>query len=270
MFKNIYIKDISIPLYMIFNILAVLSIILLSIRWNKNKTKYPINIDIIFILFPLIFFMGRLFFYIFLACPGKRMQFFDLEQGGSMFLGAFSGGAFGALIYFELKGIPRLKGLEVFIPYIPIGGILGRLGCFCEGCCYGTVTNSIFGLRFPMGSPAWSEQVNKQLISSDQFFSLPVHPTQLYEILAWILMGIILIRIRNKNPKTGTITLCFLILYFLTRFIEDFLRADYSKIYLNLDLMQWLALIVIPICILCLLYLYRDQLFPTSEKKTNP
>ncbi len=187
-----------------------------------------------------------------------------------MTLGTVTGAILGALIYFELKKLPKLKCLEIFFPCLPIGGILGRLGCFCEGCCYGTVTNSIFGLRFPMHSPAWSEQVNKQLISSDQFFSLPVHPTQLYEILVWILMGIILIRIRNKNPKTGTITLCFLILYFLTRFIEDFVRSDYSKIYLNLDLMQWLALIVIPICILCLLYLYRDQLFLTSEKKTNP
>jgi phosphatidylglycerol:prolipoprotein diacylglycerol transferase len=158
------------------------------------------------------------------------MQFFNLEHGGSMFLGAFTGGILGTFIYFELRKIPKIEGLEIFVPYIPIGGILGRLGCFCEGCCYGTITDSIFGLRFPMGSPAWAEHVSRQLISPDQFFSLPVHPTQLYEIGMWIIAGIILITIRNHKHRKGTIILSFLCLYFLMRFVEDFVRADYGKV----------------------------------------
>ncbi len=112
-----------------------------------------------------------------------------MERGGYMFLGTAFGGILGGLIYFEIKKIPRIESLEIFIPYIPIGGILGRLGCFCAGCCYGEITDSIFGICFPKGSHAWVKHVRKGLISPDQFFSLPVHPTQLYEIGMWIIMG---------------------------------------------------------------------------------
>ena len=179
----------------------------------------------------------------------------------------------GALLYFEMKKIPKIEGLEIFVPYIPIGGILGRLGCFCEGCCYGTITDSTFGLRFPMDSPAWSEHVSRQLISSDQFFSLPVHPTQLYEIGMWIIAGIVLITIRNHKPRKGTIILSFLILYFLMRFVEDFVRADYGKVVGNLDLMHLLALFTIPLSSLGILLIYRDKLFllhlPKKKTTTN-
>jgi len=258
MFPYIKISGNLIEFYNIFNFLAVFVVILFGIRWNyRYGKKYPLGLEMLFLTAPLAFVLGRVFFFLFLTCPGSKMQFFNLEHGGSMFLGAFTGGILGTFIYFELRKIPKIEGLEIFVPYIPIGGILGRLGCFCEGCCYGTITDSIFGLRFPMGSPAWAEHVSRQLISSDQFFSLPVHPTQLYEIGMWIIAGIILITIRNHKPRKGTIILSFLCLYFLMRFVEDFVRADYGKVVGGLDMMQLLALVVIPLSLLGILFLYH-------------
>jgi len=274
MFPYIYFFNYKIELYGIFNFLTVFIITFLSIKWNyKQGSKLKIGMDIFLFIASFSLLLGRLAYYIFLACPGYKMQFFNLEHGGSMFLGAFTGGIFGAWMYMEWKKIPKIAGLEIFIPYIPIGGIFGRLGCFCQGCCHGISTNFILGLRFPKGSPAWSEHVHKQLISSDQFFSLPVHPTQLYEIGMWIIAGIILITIRNRKPRKGTIILSFLILYFLMRFVEDFVRADYGKIVGNLDLMQLLALFIIPLSSLSILLIYRDKLFllhlPKKKTTTN-
>ena len=264
----------GINFYIVLNSLALFLIIFFGVRWNyRYGKKYPLGLGMLFLTAPLAFVLGRVFFFLFLTCPGSKMQFFNLEHGGSMFLGAFTGGILGTFIYFELRKIPKIEGLEIFVPYIPIGGILGRLGCFCEGCCYGTITDSIFGLRFPMGSPAWAEHVNKNLISPDQFFSLPVHPTQLYEIGMWIIAGIILITIRNHKPRKGTIILSFLCLYFLMRFVEDFVRADYGKVVGNLDLMQLLALFTIPLSSLSILLIYRDKLFllhlPKKKTTTN-
>ena len=89
----------------------------------------------------------------------------------------------------------------------------------------------------------------------------------------WIIAGIILITIRNRKPRKGTIILSFLILYFLMRFVEDFVRADYGKIVGNLDLMQLLALFIIPLSSLSILLIYRDKLFhlslPQKENTTN-
>lgn len=260
MFPYVYILGYEIELYNIFNFLAVCAVVFLGVHWNyRYGPRYTIGLDILFLMAPLAFLLGRIFFYIFLACPGSKMQFFNMERGGSMFLGAFTGGLFGALLYFELKRIPLLQGLEIFLPYIPIGGIFGRLGCFCEGCCYGTMSNTLFALRFPKGSPAWVEQASKGLISADQFFSLPVHPTQLYEIGIWIIIALILIPLRHRNPRKGVITLVFLLLYFFNRLVQDFVRADYSKVYFGLDLMQLLALLIIPLSLLGLFFIYRDK-----------
>ncbi|MCX7759421.1 MAG: prolipoprotein diacylglyceryl transferase, partial [bacterium] len=123
--------------------------------------------------------------------------------------------------------------------------------------------------RFPMGSPAWAEHVHQGLISPDPFFSLPVHPTQLYEIIMWIIMAFILITIRNRKPRKGTIILSFFALYFLMRFIEDFVRADYNKILWSFDLMQLLALFVIPLSLLGILLLYRDKVLSLFFRKKN-
>lgn len=121
------------------------------------------------------------------------------------------------------------------------------------------MTQSIFGLRFPKGSAAWWEHVSKDLISSDQFFSLPVHPTQLYEICIWIVIGVILLYIRNRQPRKGVITCSFLGLYFLNCFVQDFVRADYAKGLWGLDMMQWLAIGIVPLSGLAILFLYRDR-----------
>ncbi|MCX7759530.1 MAG: prolipoprotein diacylglyceryl transferase, partial [bacterium] len=172
MFPYVKITNYYIGLYNIFNFFAVFIILLSGIHWNyRYGVKYPLGLGMLFITAPFAFLFGRIFFFLFLACPASKMQFFNLEQGGSMFLGAFTGGILGTFIYLELKRVPKIEGLEIFVPYIPIGGIFGWLGCFCEGCCYGTITNSIFELRFPMGSPAWAEHVHQGLISPDQFFS---------------------------------------------------------------------------------------------------
>jgi len=273
MYPIIIVSRFWIDSYDIFHFLALLSIVFFGLYFNYRYHKYPLGFGIL--IFSGIFakLFSRIFYFLFFIPSERWISFFFFERSGHIFLGGLIGGVLGALLYFEMKKIPKIEGLEIFVPYIPIGGILGRLGCFCEGCCYGTITDSIFGLRFPMGSPAWSEHVSRQLISSDQFFSLPVHPTQLYEIGMWIIAGIILITIRNRKPRKGTIILSFLCLYFLMRFVEDFVRADYGKIVGNLDLMQLLALFIIPLSSLSILLIYRDKLFllhlPKKKTTTN-
>ncbi len=271
MFQYIYISNYKINLYSTLNFIGMFILVTIAIRWNyKYGPKFPIGLSILFFIVPCATIVARLLFFIFLASPIIKMNFFDLNISGYMALGTIFGGIFGALVYLELKKIPKIEGLELFIPYIPIGGIFSRLGCFCAGCCYGTVTYSIFGICFPKNSLPWVDHIRQGIITSDQFFSLPVHPTQLYEIGMWIIAGIILITTRNCKPRKGVIILLFTILCFLMRFVEDFVRADYDKVVWNLDLMQILALFIIPLSLLGILLIYRDKLLRLSlpQKKT--
>ncbi len=270
MFPYLYFGEYKIELYNTLNFLGMFILVINGIHWNyKHGPKYPISLGILLFIAPIATILGKIFFFVLLDSPNSKIQFFNLNEGGYMALGTILGGIFGALVYFELKKVPKVEGLEIFIPYIPIGAIFSRLGCFCAGCCYGTITNSIFGLRFPMGSLVWAEHVNDGLISPDQFFSLPVHPIQLYEIGMWIIAGIILIVIRNQRPSKGVLIFLFIIFAFLMRFVEDFVRADYNKVFWNLDLMQVLALFIIPLSLLGILLIYRDRFLPHSFREKN-
>ncbi len=260
MFPYIDIFGFELELYYVFHFLSLLIVTVLAIRWNyKYGPKFRIGLEILLFIGISYFIVGRLAHYVLFAYPDAKLHFFDLQYGGNMFIGALIGGILGCLLYFEIKGIPKLQGLELFLPYIPIGGILGRLGCLCEGCCFGKISDGPLAIRFPHGSPVWYEHLNKGLISYDDFFSLPVHPTQLYEIVAWIIIGCILLPLHNRKPRRGVILLSFFILLFIHRFFYDFFRADYPEVYLGLDIMQITAIFVVPVGMIGLLFIYRDK-----------
>ncbi len=267
MYPNIYILNYEISTYDLLVVSGLFAFVIFAIRWNyRLGPKYPIGLGIMLLGTPFCYIFGRLSYYFFLSCSALNMEkVFDIQRGGFMFIGAFIGAILGGTIYFEIKNIPRLGGIEIFIPYLPIAGILGRLGCFFTGCCYGEITDSFLGICFPKGSHVWYRHVRERLISEDQFFSLPVHPTQLYEIGMWIIMGIILMMIRGCKPRRGVILLSFLCLYFLMRFIKDFFRADYTMVLWQLDLMQVLALLVVPLSIIGIMIIYRDRILPLKN-----
>jgi len=95
MFPILKIGDFPFPLYDFFNFLAVLMVIVLGLRWNyRRRERYPMGIGILLCVAPFAFILGRVFFYLFLACPSSKINFFNLERGGSMFLGALTGECF--------------------------------------------------------------------------------------------------------------------------------------------------------------------------------
>lgn len=98
---------------------------------------------------------------------------------------------FGGLVLSGLLGFPACLILrlnpwavaDAFTPGLGVGLGLAKVGCFLNGCCFGTVTSLPWGVVYPMGSQAF----NYQLLSSAAVFYtsvLPLHPVQLYESLA--------------------------------------------------------------------------------------
>ena len=70
--------------------------------------------------------------------------------GGMVFYGGLIGGilcAAGLL----LSGRIRFPQLEVvYLPVIPLVHGIGRIGCFCAGCCYGIPTDGFWGVTYPL------------------------------------------------------------------------------------------------------------------------
>ncbi len=77
----------------------------------------------------------------------------------------------------------RLARAEICDVLVPLGGLaiaVGRLGCFADGCCFGTTCTRPWCLAFPPWSPAHWNHLAQSLIREGAPASLPIHPLQLY------------------------------------------------------------------------------------------
>ncbi len=85
----------------------------------------------------------------------------NLTQGGLVVYGSMlAGGA--ALVAFVYKyHLPGLALADLIAPGVVLGVGLGRLGCFLNGCCYGGISDLSWAVRFPEGTPAYADQVQK-------------------------------------------------------------------------------------------------------------
>jgi phosphatidylglycerol:prolipoprotein diacylglycerol transferase len=147
-------------------------------------------------------------------------------QGGNVFYGCILGGLTGSLIYWWRRPFPFLRVADAVAPAVAIGAAVGRIGCFLNGCCDGALSATPWSVRFPAGSHAWVRQLNAGLISPETHLSLPVHPTQLYASLAaFVVFGLLLAYFpRRRHP--GEAMAMLMVLYSLTRWPIEALRAD--------------------------------------------
>jgi len=148
-----------------------------------------------------------------------------IEQGWRWDLaGSFDGG-------FRLPGavIGLLIGFPVwrvvFIPDVATGlvgdiGIIAtqfglavvRLGCLAAGCCFGTVTDLPWAIRFPLGTEAAQVHLSMGLIGPTDTASLPVHPLQLYFMLLHLALGVFLLQFARKKSYDGQVLLLGLLI----------------------------------------------------------
>jgi phosphatidylglycerol:prolipoprotein diacylglycerol transferase len=145
-----------------------------------------------------------------------------LKLGGITWLGGVLG-AFPVMVLCIHFLCPKVKGNALFyfnllIPAICLGHFFGRIGCFCGGCCYGGVTDSIFGVVFPEGSLAATTY------PAPDGRSLPVFPTQLFEAVFELLSFTAMMVFYKKLRERFLETYCFG--YGIFRFLAEFLRGD--------------------------------------------
>jgi phosphatidylglycerol:prolipoprotein diacylglycerol transferase len=159
-------------------------------------------------------------------------------QGGNVFYGCILGGLTGSLIYWYRHPFPFWKMTDVAAPAVAIGAAVGRIGCFLNGCCDGAVCSLPWAVRFPAGSHAWVRQLNSGLISPVAPASLPVHPTQLYSSLAGFLVLALLLAYFPKRRRPGEAMALLMVVYSITRWFVEALRADEPAIFAGMTVSQ--------------------------------
>lgn len=148
-------------------------------------------------------------------------------KGGLTFFGGLVGGIATILIFARVKKIPGLCLLDLLAPPTALGLAVTRLGCFLNGCCFGNPTDASWGVHFPSNSHAYFHQIHLGLIDMGDR-PLAVHPTQLYELMAALVIFFYLWGRYTQRRFTGAIFFTFGLLYCAWRFVSEFWRADSS------------------------------------------
>ena len=137
---------------------------------------------------------------------------------------------------------------------LPIGAVLGRMGCLSAGCCYGTPTDGWWSMTFGPSSSAFLAQVSGGKIAADALTSLPLHPVQLDLLLFNVLIFAFLWFFRKKM-RPGQLALAGLGLMAMGRFGSEFFRdlatnrGATGQIFLGIKTVQWVALSVAGGCL---------------------
>ena len=168
----------------------------------------------------------------YLRHPGTIFSFGTLQAAG-VYQGGFLLAIVVAFWYMRRHKLPVLQTCDVFAPGIAAGHVLGRLGCFAAGCCFGVVCDRPWAITFH--NPEAHDLVGVPL-------GIPLHPTQLYEALTELLIfGILYWHIRRPHAAGETFGL-YLVLYSVARFAVEFFRFHEQALHFGLSLTQWISL----------------------------
>ena len=148
--------------------------------------------------------------------PGVTAALVFIQAAGVWYGGVLLGSAVAAL-YMWRHRMPALKTFDAFVPGIAFGHIIGRIGCFAAGCCYGRPTDKPWGVTFT--NPLAHDYAGTPL-------NIALHPTQLYEAAANAAIFVIVLSLYRRKTFDGQVAGAYLFLYGVARYFLEFFRDD--------------------------------------------
>ena len=189
-------------------------------------------------------------------------ELFTLMRSGGVFYGGLIAAVIVALWYLRRHRMPTWTVTDVFAPGIALGHVVGRLGCFFAGCCYGRPTDVPWAVTFTNRFAA--ENVGTPLHTA-------LHPSQLYEAGAELLILIVLLATeRRGRPFPGRTFWGYMLLYGISRFIIEIYRGDPRGTVAMFSTSQFVSVILVPLAIVMLIVLgRRPGPAPSAEKRAR-
>jgi prolipoprotein diacylglyceryltransferase len=139
--------------------------------------------------------------------------------------GGFLGGLFGVEIIKKIIGVKIASG-DIYVLPIIAALLIGRMGCFSMGIAeptFGNETTFFTGMNLGDG--------------------LKRHPVALYEMGFMVVLFILFQLLKNKSLINGDRFKLFIVLYFLYRFLIEFIKP-YHPLFLHLSSIQWSSLFI--------------------------
>ena len=187
----------------------------------------------------------------------RQLLSLDFLRSGGVFYGGFIGAVIASVIVMRIYKLPWWRTADAFAPGIAIGQAIGRLGCFSAGCCWGKPTTGFCGVHFTekgheiTGVPlkvgdladASQREIWTQKLGS-LAAPLHLHPVQLYEVAATLVIFVLLLMLAKRRKFHGQIVLAYALLYALARFTIEFWRDDPRGGLLGVSTSQFIAIVI--------------------------
>ena len=174
-----------------------------------------------------------------------------LERYGLVWYGGFVVGTAAVIWTMHRRQLPPWDTLDAATPALALGYGIGRIGCFLVGDDYGRPTDLPWGIAFANGLPPTTAgylrsefglAIPADIPSSEL---LRVHPTQLYETAAALLIWILGVRLLARRVRPGDVALLVLALLAVERFLVEFLRAKDDRFLGPFTVAQAISLLVL-------------------------
>ena len=173
----------------------------------------------------------------------------SFREGGLVYYGGLAAAFAVVFSWSRRRGLPYLDSLDFVAPLGALGLAVTRLGCYFNGCCFGAPSQVPWGVVFPRGSLAHQGQVAAGLVAPFQA-PVPVHPVQIYELLAALGFFWLLWPRFPRRRFAGEVVAAFGLMYGPWRFFAETLRADsagWRPDAHGLTANQWLSLALIAV-----------------------
>jgi phosphatidylglycerol---prolipoprotein diacylglyceryl transferase len=184
-------------------------------------------------------------------------ELFNLLREGGVFYGGLIVAVTVALWYIRRVGLPLWTTCDVFAPGIALGHVVGRFGCLFAGCCFGKPTTVPWAITF-------TNQFAHDNVGTP--LNTPLHPTQLYEAGAELLILVFLLTTEKSGRKfPGRTFWLYMLLYGISRYVIEFYRGDERGSIGPFSTSQFISLLLVPLAVVMLLYLGRFSGGPAHE-----
>lgn len=208
---------------------------------------------------------------------GAKLWYFGLHQswsallsrGGLVWYGGFLGGVAAVIITGLRHKIPTGFTADLVAPALAIGYAIGRVGCFLIQDDYGRPTDLPWAVKFLDASPPSTAQNLAAAgvpvpADANPFDILAVHPTQLYETAAMLLVFAVIWRMRARPRGPGWLFGLYLAFAGLERFLVEFLRAKDDRLLGPFTLAQAMSVLVVSVGLMMLVRLREPDPAPVK------
>lgn len=179
--------------------------------------------------------IGSRIYYVLFFDPAyfikNPLEIFAIWKGGLAIHGGLIAGLLTAIWFTKKHKLSFWFFADIVTPSVILGQAIGRGACTLNGCSYGKPTNLPWAITFTNPDAAAP-------------LGIPLHPTQLYELILDLGIFVMVFLLRKKIKFNGQLFLIYGMSYGVARFIVEGFRGDQLTIGGYISTAQTISILI--------------------------